>query len=222
MYKPYLTLCPKPAFACMLLTMLFCMSFSAFSTQNTGEGQTLAKTEPSQAKSISASNNDSASNIENDFLLPVTASSREQSLDGRKMTSIFKDSVVIKQGSLQILADQVEADATAGKGKEVITATGRPASYQQQLEDGSVVIASANEIKYNVELQTISLTGNATIKQKDVTVTSDSITFDMAKQQIMASTDANSEAAVTTVLSPGAFSTDTKTKPADEPAEDKP
>lgn len=154
--------------------------------------------------------------ISNDFRLPVTLESKNQSLDGKKRTSIFIDNVVIRQGSLEILADRVEADATAGKGKELITAIGKPASYQQRLEDGSIVVASANEIKYNVEFQTISLKGNAIIKQNDVRVNGDFIAFDMAKEQIMASTDANSSESVTTVLSPGAFSS---TK---QPDEDKP
>ena len=155
------------------------------------------------------------STIANDFLLPVTAKSKNQSLDGKKKTSIFTDNVVIRQGSLEILADQVVADATAGKGKEIITASGNPASYQQRLEDGTIVSASANEIKYDVESQTISLKGNAAIKQNDVKVNGDSIAFDMAKEQIIASTDANSDTTVTTVLSPGAF-----TQP--KPIKDKP
>lgn len=157
--------------------------------------------------------NNGQNTISNDFRLPVTLESKNQALDGKKRTSIFIDNVVIRQGSLEILADRVEADATAGKGKEVITAIGKPASYQQRLEDGSIVVASANEIKYNVEFQTISLKGNAIIKQNDVKVNGDSIAFDMAKEQIIASTDANSSESVTTVLSPGAFSS---TKQADE------
>lgn len=150
------------------------------------------------------------STIATDFLLPVTAKSKNQSVDGKTKTSIFIDNVIIRQGSLEILADKVVADATAGKGKEIITATGNPASYKQKLEDGSVVTASANEIKYEVEIQTISLKGNAAINQNDIKVNGDSIAFNMAKEQIIASTDANSEIPVTTVLSPGAFVSDKK------------
>ncbi len=147
------------------------------------------------------------STIANDFKLPVTATSKQQSLDGKKKTSIFIENVVIRQGSLEILADRVEANATSGQGKEVIIAIGKPASYSQRLEDGSLVSASANEIIYTVESQTISLKGNAAIVQNEVTVSGDSIAFDMSKEQIMASSDANSDTSVTTVLSPGAFTT---------------
>jgi lipopolysaccharide export system protein LptA len=148
------------------------------------------------------------STIATDFLLPVTAKSKNQSVDGKTRTSIFIDNVVIRQGSLEILADKVIADATAGKGKEIITAIGRPASYKQRLEDGTVVSASANEIKYQVQSQTISLKGNAAIKQNDIKVNGDSIAFNMAKEQIIASSDKNSNESVTTVLSPGAFVSD--------------
>ena len=215
MYKPNLIQCAKQILAFALLSMLLSFGFSANGMQTPILDQL-----PDAAEIATLGSE--GSNIENDFLLPVTASSKEQSLDGKKMTSIFKDSVVIKQGSLEILADQVIADATAGKGKEIITARGKPASYQQKLEDGSIVIASANEIQYNVEFQTILLKGNASIKQKDVQVNGDSIAFDMAKQQIMASTDANSDATVTTVLSPGAFSSDEKADEAEKKREDKP
>lgn len=190
MYKPNLIPSANRSFAFVLLCLFISAVFSANSAQSAQKVQELSE----------------QSTIANDFLLPVTAKSKNQSLDGKKKTSRFMNNVVIKQGSLEILADQVIADANAGKGKEIITATGNPASYRQRLEDGSIVSASANEIQYKVEFQIISLRGNAAINQNDVKVNGDSITFDMGKEQIMATTDANSDATVTTVLSPGAFS----------------
>jgi len=162
------------------------------------------------SSSVKGSNGENQSTVSNDFMLPVTLDSKNQFIDGKERTSVFTGNVIIRQGSLEILADRVAADDSAGSGKEVITATGTPASYKQRLEDGSVVIASAYEIQYNVELQTISLKGKANIKQNEIKVNGDSITFDMGKEQIMASTDANSSESVTTVLSPGAFSSDKK------------
>lgn len=142
----------------------------------------------------------------NDFNLPVTLTSNHQALDGKKKTSIFSDNVVIRQGSLELLADRVELDATGGKRNEIIMASGKPASYKQRLEDGSMVEAKANEIIYTVASRTISLKGQASIVQNEVTVDGDAILFDMAKEQILASTDENSSGPVTTVISPGAFS----------------
>lgn len=145
--------------------------------------------------------------ISTDFTLPVTLVSDNQFMDGKKKTSVFIDNVVIRQGSLEILAQRVEANAGAGTGKEVIMASGNPASYKQRLEDGSMVEAKANEIIYEVGTRTISLKGAASIIQNEIQVTGDSIVFDMAKEQILASSTENSSGPVTTVLSPGAFST---------------
>lgn len=148
--------------------------------------------------------------ISNDFNLPVTLASKNQQTDGKKKTLIFTDNVVIRQGSLEILADRVEADRAQGEGKEIIIASGKPASYKQRLDDGSIVEAKANEIIYTVDSRTISLKGQASIVQNEVQVTGDSIVFDMSREQILASTDPESSGTVKTVLSPGAFSKNNK------------
>lgn len=199
----------KRLIVCALTSALFAINFS-LSAQNE------QATDPQ-----TTSSNEPQSSMSNDFTLPVTLVSNDQFLDGKKKSSVFVDNVVIRQGSLKILADRVEADASAGKGKEVIIASGKPASYQQRLEDGSTVIASANEIIYKVEFQTISLKGDAVISQNEVKVNGDSIAFDMAKEQIMASTNEDSKVGVTTVLSPGAFSLEETQQP-DNTNEDKP
>jgi lipopolysaccharide export system protein LptA len=147
-----------------------------------------------------------SSSITNDFNEPVTVDSRDQKIDGKARTSVFIDNVVITQGSLELTADRVEVNATAGKRKEIMMATGNPASYRQRKADGSWVEAKANEIIYSVESRTISLKGNASIAQNEIQVTGDSIVFDMAKEQILASTQDGSKDSVRTVISPGAFS----------------
>jgi lipopolysaccharide export system protein LptA len=162
------------------------------------------------------------STISNDFNLPVTLDSKSQALDGKNKTSIFTDSVVIRQGSLELLADKVEVNAAQGTGKEIIIATGQPASYKQRKDDGTMVEASANEIIYKVEPRTISLNGEALIMQNEVRVTGDLIVFDMTKEQIMASTNEDSADSVRTVISPGAFSNGEDNPPAKEQDENQP
>lgn len=164
-----------------------------------------AQSEPATAV-VEAPLDASTSTITTDFTLPVTLDSRNQAIDGKNKTSIFIDNVAIRQGSLELLADKVEVNAAKGAGKEVILATGQPASYKQRKDDGSMVEASANEIIYDVSTRTISLKGQALIMQDGVRVTGDSIVFDMSKEQILASTNDNSDESVRTVISPGAFS----------------
>ncbi|MBT1452484.1 lipopolysaccharide transport periplasmic protein LptA [Glaciecola sp. XM2] len=154
----------------------------------------------------------STSTISTDFTLPVTLRSRDQALDGINKTSIFTENVTIRQGSLELLADRVEIDAANGPGREIIMASGQPSSYQQRKDDGTMVQASANQITYDVSTRTISLKGNALITQDGVRVTGDAIVFDMSKEQILASTSDDSDNSVTTVISPGSFSTPEKSE----------
>ncbi|WP_395340621.1 lipopolysaccharide transport periplasmic protein LptA [Ningiella sp. W23] len=160
------------------------------------------------------------STISTDFSLPVTVDSRDQSIDGKNKTSIFIENVVIRQGSLELTADKVEVDASQGSGQEIIIASGKPASYRQRKDDGSWVNASANEIIYKVAAKSLSLDGDALIMQNEVSVTGDLIVFDMTKEQILASSDENSQEAVRTVISPGAFSTEELESNEDSTADD--
>lgn len=199
MYRPNLIL----AASLLLGTALASMSNAQVSPQNV----------LSESSSVQ-------STISTDFTLPVTLDSKSQTLDGKNKTSIFTDSVVIRQGSLELLANKVEVDASKGTGKEIIIASGQPASYKQRKEDGSLVEAQANEITYTIESRTISLNGNALIMQNEVKVSGDLIVFDMIKEQILASTNVNSNDSVRTVISPGVFSSEQDNKPTDN--QDKP
>nr|WP_136251840.1 lipopolysaccharide transport periplasmic protein LptA [Ningiella ruwaisensis] len=186
----------KPSFIQIASSLILSCCIGASVAQSTDE-----RSQETEALPIDASN----STISTDFQLPVSLDSRTQNLDGKNKTSIFIDNVIIRQGSLELLADRVEVDAGGGPGKEIIMASGQPASYKQRKDDGTMVEARANEITYLVEPRTISLKGNALIMQNEVQVTGDSIVFDMTKEQILASTDDNSEQSVRTVISPGAF-----------------
>ena len=141
---------------------------------------------------------------EADFNKPIKVDSKSQFVDGKNKTSLFKDDVRISQGSLVINADEVEVIATDGEGREVFVARGNPASYSQQLEDGTPVSAKANEIRYEVVNRTIALTGKAELKQDTSMVQGDNITFDMITEQLLATggDDTDGDGRVTTVFTP--------------------
>ncbi|NDW16837.1 lipopolysaccharide transport periplasmic protein LptA [Alteromonas genovensis] len=140
---------------------------------------------------------------ENDFTLPIEIGSNSQFIDGKNKTALYKDNVLITQGSLTIEADEVEVIASQGSGREIFVARGNPASYSQELEDGNPVSARANEIRYEVAKRTISLTGNAELKQDTSQVKGNSITFDMITEQLLATGGAgDASGRVTTVFTP--------------------
>lgn len=141
-----------------------------------------------------------------DFQKPITVDARTQSMDGKNKITRFKDNVKITQGSLVIEADEVEVSAKDGEGREIMIARGNPARYSQTMDDGSKVEAKARELRYEVAKRTISMTGNAQIKQNTSLVQGDSITYDMMKEQLLAtSSDDNENSRVKTVFSPEAI-----------------
>ena len=140
-----------------------------------------------------------------DFNQPINVEAVRQFIDGKNKTSLFKDDVRIKQGSLVIEADEVEVIASEGEGKEIFIARGKPASYSQTMDDGKAVSARANEIRYEVSKRTISLKGGAELRQDTSMVKGNVITYDMAKEQLLATGgEGEKKGRVTTVFRPEA------------------
>lgn len=156
-----------------------------------------------------------------DFDLPIKVDSKSQFVDGKSKTSIFRDDVHITQGSLTILADEVEVIASLGEGKEVFIARGNPASYSQKMDDGSDIRAMAEEIKYEVNIRTLTLDGNAELQQNSSMVKGESIVFNMELEQLVAQGTDDTEGRVTTIFRPESIRKD-KDDQDDDNKEDQP
>lgn len=159
---------------------------------------------------------------ENDFNLPIKVDAQSNFFDGKTKTSIFTKDVKITQGSLIILADEVEVIAGLGEGKEVFIARGNPASYQQELDDGTNIRAAANEIKYEVSNRTLTLTGSAELKQDSSQVKGESIVFNMELEQLIAQGDDSKEGGVTTIFQPDSLRKKEKEKEKEKAQDEKP
>ncbi|MCV2883658.1 lipopolysaccharide transport periplasmic protein LptA [Aestuariibacter sp. AA17] len=143
-----------------------------------------------------------------DFNQPIFIDSKSNFFDGKTKTSVFREDVSIKQGTLDIKADEVEVIALAGDGKEIFIARGKPAIYTQKMDDGEKITAKADEIKYEVENRTLTLEGNAELSQKGSMVKTQSIVFNMALQQLIAEGNENEEGRVRTVFQPNVIKQD--------------
>lgn len=139
-----------------------------------------------------------------DFKLPIEVDSKSQFVDGKRKTSVFKEDVHVRQGTLSINADEVRVSAEAGKGKEIFIALGKPAVYSQTMDDGSKITAKAEEIRYVVEFRTLELNGAAELYQDTSMVKGEKISFNLEKEQLIAGSN-EADGRVTTV-----FQTDDK------------
>lgn len=144
----------------------------------------------------------SAAALKEDTNQPINIVSDNQSLDMEHNVVTFLENVVITQGSILIKANKVviTRPPEGSNRKETVEAFGSPVTFHQLLDDGKPVDGKANKVHYDLGKEFLTLTGNAELKQLDSKINGDVITYDVKKQQLNASSAANSR--VKTVLIP--------------------
>lgn len=96
--------------------------------------------------------------------------------------------VVIEQGTMKVQASSIVAQLNQNKQMSVITATGSPAKFQQQLETNrGIARGEAQKIVYNAETGIINLIGNAYLYQDGASIRSSTLKYSMNKGDIEAS-----------------------------------
>ena len=112
----------------------------------------------------------------------------------------YRNNVVVTQGSLQMKADQLEINASAGKGQEIFIFSGTPVTYSQLLDGERPVTAQANEIRYDIASRTLTLTTDAELSQSGSLVRGDIIRYNLERQELTAGSEQNRR--VTTIFTP--------------------
>lgn len=133
---------------------------------------------------------------------PIYIDSDSQQLDLNTNTVIFTGNVLLKQGSIKLTADKVVVKRPQGKnGKEVIDAFGKPAKFQQQMDDGKMIYGEALTVEYDVARSFLTITQQAVLTQEGGNkVEGQQITYNIAKQLLVARSGEKNR--VTTVLQP--------------------
>jgi lipopolysaccharide export system protein LptA len=98
--------------------------------------------------------------------------------------SILKK-VVITQGSLRIEADMATVTRRAGEITRVLL-EGKPASLQQQNDNGARMRASAHRIDYDTTSEIVVMTGAVEIDQGADTMRGEKITYNLTDGQLNA------------------------------------
>lgn len=134
----------------------------------------------------------------------ITIKSQRQSADLKNKIASYLDNVSIRQGSISITADIVKVfsimDKKSGEKSDTYLAKGKPAIFQQKLEDGSLIKLQADEITYKPNSNTITISGNALVKQAGSEVSGNEITYNTLSEKLEAQSTNNQS--VTTVLQP--------------------
>ena len=125
---------------------------------------------------------------------------------------IFEGNEIV-HGNRRITAERLKHGGDTEGTVELIIATGKPAYFEEKQADGTVMSASAKEVRYDVAKRFLTLNGEAEVTQAGQKVTAKSITYDMAQQLISAEKDENSTDRVHTILVPVENKKDNKGQP---------
>jgi len=140
--------------------------------------------------------------LSDDFSQKAKISSDNQYIDIGKSVAIYRGNVKITQGSITISADRLEIYNHGNKGLELMVLKGKPARFSQTVDDGTVISAQANEVRFERGSNIIKLNHKAQLTWGKNTVKGEIITYDMIRKLLNADGDANKENQVTTILQP--------------------
>ncbi|OOE40466.1 lipopolysaccharide transport periplasmic protein LptA [Salinivibrio sp. ML323] len=139
--------------------------------------------------------------LSSDTEQPIHIQSESQHLDMATNTVTFTQNVVLTQGSIKILADKLIVIRPEGQeGDETIEAYGKPATFEQTMDDGKEIHGEANKLRYEVGNEFLKMSTNAMLEQSGNQVEGNVITYEIDKQQLVAESDSTKR--VTTILQP--------------------
>lgn len=137
-----------------------------------------------------------------DFQQNIEIVSERDWFDIQNKIAVFEENAVITQGTLRITADHLEVAENDGTGARSFTAEGSPATYQQELEDGSIIRAEAQVIRYNESAQILTMSGDVKVTQDDSLIQGHEIVYNFATQQMRAVRGEDESDRVTTIFQP--------------------
>lgn len=136
-----------------------------------------------------------------DFSKPIQINADRDWFDVANKIAVFEDNVVIQQGTLKITANHLEVTRRDDQ-TDVFIATGSPAKYQQQLDDGSPISAEATVIRYDQTQQILTLSGQVKVSQSNSLIQGNEIVYNFATQQMTANRGDQENERVTTIFMP--------------------
>ena len=115
--------------------------------------------------------------LQSDQSQPIEIQADNGMLDQGRQVTVFSGNVVVKQGSIDIRAARIEVQRSA-EGSQVMTATGSPVTFKQQLDDGKGwVNGQAQKVTYQSASGLITLMGNAKVQRGGDVVQGNHITY---------------------------------------------
>lgn len=126
-----------------------------------------------------------ASALPTDRDQPVQISANSARFNEKTGIATYTGAVVIRQGSLEIRADEIVITTDARGAMLTTQARGAPARFQQQPDAKKApVTAEAARIDYDARNEVITLAGKARLRQEGASFQGNTITYNSQRQQV--------------------------------------
>lgn len=125
--------------------------------------------------------------LQSDRNQPLSLVADRATFNDKTGLTTYSGNVVIEQGTMKLQANSIVAQLNSNKQVSLVTATGSPAKFQQQM-DGNKGLArgEAQKIVYNAETGILNMSGNAYLDQNGASIRSSTLRYSMSKGDIEA------------------------------------
>jgi lipopolysaccharide export system protein LptA len=144
----------------------------------------------------------SAAALPSDQSQPIDISADAVELDDGRHTSTYTGHVEVRQGSMHLWADRVTVQHQPSRQPARILATGSPARYRQETDEGKEVKAHALRMEYDAASNEILLIDHAELTQGKDRFSSDRILYDRARAVVKAGASAHGRQRVHITITP--------------------
>ncbi len=123
--------------------------------------------------------------LKSDREKPVHIEADDVELDDKRGISVYRGDVVITQGTMRITGDRVTVYTTPGGDLDHAVSVGKPATYKQRPDNKpDDVHARSSTMEYFAAKDTVTLTGDAHLRQGPNTFDSEKIIYDVANDHV--------------------------------------
>ncbi len=136
-----------------------------------------------------------------DFSQAIDVKADRSEFDEKTGVQLLEGNVLITQGTMKISADKISVGIEFGK-LSTIKGIGDPIVFEQENEEGELVIGQCQEIEYNAINASLVLIGNASLKQPNQELSGQRIEFDSKNQKVRA--DGGNKGRVSITIQPPA------------------
>ena len=142
--------------------------------------------------------------LDSDAQQPLYLEADNAEMDELQAISLYTGQVLVRQGTLEIHADQVTIHHREDRQPRLIIAIGAPVTYRQHLDgEGPPLRAEAQRMEYLTEKDEITLIGQAVVYQGEDTFRNDRIVYDRIHSKVKAGTSVQGSERVRIRIHPG-------------------